>query len=56
MTTLAQGDLDRDADVLRSIARHNPVRLGDRERPCLGVYAAVLAGGTINRGDPVRLE
>src|SRR4029453_11633808 len=48
MTTLPQGDLLEDRDILRAIARENRARLG--------VYAAVLRGGTIHRGDPVRLS
>ena len=48
MTTLAQGDLPSDPGILRAAALHNQVHVG--------VYAAVLRGGTIRRGDPVRLE
>ena len=48
MTTLAQGDLARDPGILRTAAQHNKVNVG--------VYAAVMRGGTIHRGDPVRLE
>src|SRR6266516_4920191 len=48
MTTLAQGDLSKDPGILRTAARHNQVNVG--------VYAAVVQGGTIRRGDPVRLE
>jgi uncharacterized protein len=48
MTTLAQGDLPRDAGILRTAAQHNQVNVG--------VYAAVVRGGTIRRGDPVRIE
>jgi len=48
MTTLAQGDLPRDRGILRTAAQHNQVNVG--------VYAAVIRGGTIRRGDPVRLE
>jgi len=48
MTTLPQGDLPRDPGILRTAAQHNQVNVG--------VYAAVLRGGTIRRGDPVRLE
>ena len=45
MTTLPQGDLPRDPGILRTAARHNQVSVG--------VYAAVLSGGAIHRGDPV---
>ena len=48
MTTLAQGDLPKDPGILRTAARHNKVNVG--------VYAAVARGGTIRRGDPVRLS
>ncbi|MGH9775890.1 MAG: MOSC domain-containing protein [Candidatus Acidiferrales bacterium] len=48
MTTLPQSDLPKDAGILRAIAQHN--------RANLGVYAAVLQGGTVRRGDSVRLE
>jgi len=47
MTTLAQGDLPRDPGILRTAAQHNQVNVG--------VYA-VVRGGTIRRGDPVRIE
>ena len=46
MTTLAQGDLPRDPDILRTAAQHNHVQVG--------VYASVVRGGTIRRGDAVR--
>lgn len=46
MTTLHQGDLPRDPEILRTAARHNHVHVG--------VYAAVVRGGMIRRGDPVR--
>ncbi len=48
MTTLAQSDLPRDLGVLRTAVQHNQAHVG--------VYAAVVQGGTIRRGDPVRLE
>jgi uncharacterized protein YcbX len=47
MTTLAQGDLASDPGILRTAAQHNQVNVG--------VYAAVVQGGTIHRGDPVRI-
>ena len=34
--------------ILRTAAQHDQVNVG--------VYAAVMRGGTISRGDPVRLE
>jgi len=48
MTTLPQGDLPTDPGILQTAAQHN--------RANVGVYAAVLRGGRIRRGDPVRLE
>jgi uncharacterized protein len=48
MTTLAQGDLPKDPGILRTAAQHNQVNVG--------VYAAVVRGGTIRRGDPVTIE
>jgi uncharacterized protein YcbX len=48
MTTLAQGDLPKDAGILRAAAQHN--------RANVGVYASVLEGGKIRRGEPVRVE
>jgi hypothetical protein len=45
MTTLPQGDLPRDRGILRTASRHNQVHVG--------VYAKVLQGGTIRRGDQV---
>jgi uncharacterized protein YcbX len=54
--TLAHGDLPRDAEALRVLARHNrvsPMADSDPE-PCAGVYAQVLRPGRISTGDPVR--
>jgi uncharacterized protein YcbX len=48
MTTLPQGDLPRDTGILRTAAQHN--------RANVGVYASVLQGGKIRRGDSVRLQ
>lgn len=48
MTTLPQGDLPRDLGILRTAARNNSAKVG--------VYAAVIQGGRIRRGDPIRLE
>ena len=48
MTTLGQGDLPGDPGILRTAARHNGVNVG--------VYGSVLRGGTVRRGDTVRLE
>jgi len=48
MTTLPQADLPADPGILRTAARHNQVNVG--------VYASVLQGGTVRRGDPIRVE
>jgi hypothetical protein len=48
MTTLAQGDLPKDSGILRTAAQHNQVNVG--------VYASVLRGGHVRRGDAIRLE
>ena len=47
MTTLPQGDLPKDSGILRTAAQHNQVDVG--------VYADVIAGGIIRRGDPVTI-
>jgi uncharacterized protein YcbX len=47
MITLPQGDLPKDSGILRTAAQHNGVNVG--------VYASVVAGGTVRRGDPVTL-
>jgi MOSC domain-containing protein len=48
MTTLAQGDLPKDAGILRTAAQQNHANVG--------VYASVLQGGRVRRGDSVTLE
>ncbi len=48
MTTLPQGDLPKDVGILRTAAQHNQAHVG--------VYATVLQGGMVRRGDPVRLQ
>lgn len=48
MTTLPQGDLPKDPGILRTAAQHNQVHVG--------VYASVVRGGAIRRGDPLRVE
>jgi uncharacterized protein YcbX len=47
MTTLAQGDLPKDPGILRAVAQHNDANVG--------VYASVVHGGRIRRGDSVCL-
>ena len=45
MTTLPQGDLPKDSGILRTAAQHNNAQVG--------VYAEVVSGGPVRRGDPV---
>jgi MOSC domain-containing protein YiiM len=45
MTTLPRGDLAEDSGILRTAAQHHQVNVG--------VYASVLSGGEIHRGDAV---
>ncbi|HET8580605.1 MAG TPA: MOSC N-terminal beta barrel domain-containing protein [Nitrospiraceae bacterium] len=47
MTTLAQGELPKDSGILRTAVQHNMANVG--------VYAAVVRGGTIRRGDRLTL-
>lgn len=56
--TLAQQELDRDPQLLRTIVEHNtlPVPVLDGEAlPCAGVYGFVLRAGRLKRGDAVRV-
>ncbi len=53
MTTLAQGDLPQDTDVLRTLVRHNRVQIpGIGQYPCAGAYAVVASQGSVSVGDP----
>jgi hypothetical protein len=55
-STLAQDELPKDTDVLRTLARHNRIQVGDAGLlPCAGVDAVVEASGTVQVGDPVAL-
>jgi uncharacterized protein YcbX len=57
MTTLAQGDLPKDTDVLRALVRHNKRQVGSLGQfPCAGVYGVVSVGGTVRTGDRVVLN
>jgi uncharacterized protein len=47
MTTLAQGELPKDSGILRAAVQNN--------RGNVGLYAAVVQGGTIRRGDRLTL-
>ena len=54
MTTLAQGQLTQDRDVLKTLAAENQQEFGGLGRSaCFGVYAEVVSGGTIQVGDAV---
>ncbi|MGH8607815.1 MAG: MOSC domain-containing protein [Gammaproteobacteria bacterium] len=48
MTTLPQGDLPKDPGILRTAAQQNQAHVG--------VYAAVVQGGTVGRGDQVYIQ
>ena len=47
MTTLPQGDLPKDSGILRTAAQHNNAQVG--------VYAEVISGGPVRRGEPITL-
>jgi uncharacterized protein YcbX len=47
MTTLPQSDLPRDPGILRAAARHNDAHVG--------IYAEVVQGGQVTRGETVTL-
>ena len=48
MITLAQGDLPKDSGILRTAAQNNDANVG--------VYADVVKGGTVRRGDLVAVD
>jgi len=48
MTTLPQGDLPKDVGILRAAAQHNQANVG--------IYASVIRGGEVRRGDSVSLQ
>jgi len=56
MTTLGQGDLPEDVDVLRTLTQHNNIRAGNLGNlPCAGVYASVESTGTVRLRDQITL-
>jgi uncharacterized protein YcbX len=57
MTTLSQSDLPLDSGILRTVAQKNNVMIAPlaQAMPSAGVYAKVLTGGVVRRGDQVRL-
>lgn len=61
ITTLAQGDLPRDTNILRTLARHSSstsvtLAPGVVLSAIVGVYGGVVAGGSIECGTPVVLH
>ncbi len=57
MPTLAQGDLAKDAKILRTIAENTVhVPFADKALPSVGVYAKIIQPGVINRGSVVSIE
>lgn len=48
MTTLSQGDLPKDPEILKTAARHNEIRVG--------AYASVVQTGTIRVGDILTVD
>ncbi|MDQ6649787.1 MAG: MOSC domain-containing protein [Actinomycetota bacterium] len=53
---LAHGDLPAEEGLVRAVARHNRLPLGDNGRyGCAGVYAEVLQPGTVTVGDSVEV-
>ena len=55
MTTLAQDDLPKDTEVLRTLARHNRLEVAGQRSPCAGVYAVVDTAAPATVGDRVSL-
>lgn len=55
LTTLAQGDLAHDPEVLRTMTDHNRQRVAGKDYPCAGVYATVAATGKLRVGDRVEV-
>jgi uncharacterized protein len=56
MTTLPQGSVTRDREILRAISRHNRIDVGGTGRyACLGAYASVVKAGELAVGDLVDL-
>lgn len=54
--TLKHGDTERRPDAVRYLLEHNRVEVpGSGTLPCAGVYAEVLAVGTVSTGDEVRI-
>jgi uncharacterized protein YcbX len=57
MTTLAQGDLPRDNETLRTLTKTNRIEIPNMGTwSCVGSYASVTAGGRIAVGDDVAVS
>jgi uncharacterized protein YcbX len=57
MTTLAQGDLPRDPDTLRTVAKHNRVEIpGLGTWACAGVYADITGPGELAVGEAYEIR
>ncbi len=56
MTTMAQDDLPKDTEILRTLARHNRIDVAGGLYPCAGVYATVEGAGTMREGDAATLN
>lgn len=57
MTTLAQGDVPADPDVLKTATANTLLfPLLGKKLPSVGVYATVVRGGVVKPGDAVRVE
>ena len=54
MTTLPQGDLPGDPEILRAVGRHARFPFGRYGAlPCVGAYAEVITPGVVRCGDPI---
>ena len=57
MTTLAQNELPKDTNVLRTLIEHNRLDImGAGKFPCAGVYAVIEAEGIVRVNDKVELS
>jgi uncharacterized protein YcbX len=55
MTTLDQGDLPQDVEVLKALVTHNRTPVVGALYPCAGVYAVIASPGAVRVGDEVKL-
>lgn len=56
MVTLSQSGIPQDTQVLRTLVAHNRLDImGSGQFPCAGVYAVVVAGGSVGMNDTVVL-